>query len=120
MNARPGDGTQPIGRQTIHGITEDNEYITMLEASGQLGGVSFSNRSTTESVVITANCMLVGSEHFDRSRCVRRLRFSSAVVERVLRLWARPDFCDGHGLLKASSATMLALDSQPKFGRVKS
>jgi hypothetical protein len=28
----PGDGTEPAGRLTLHGLTENNQYITMLEA----------------------------------------------------------------------------------------
>jgi hypothetical protein len=92
MGVRPGDGSQPLGRMTIHGITESNEYITMLEASGTLDGIAFNSQSATEGVVITANYMLVGAEHFDDSPTVRRLRFSSAVAEHVFRLWARPDY----------------------------
>jgi hypothetical protein len=94
MNGRrPGDGAPPLGRLTLYGVTESNEYITMLEASGHFGGVSFNSQSATESIVITANHMLVGSRHFDAGPSVRRLSFSSSVVERVLRLWT-PDFKD--------------------------
>jgi ApeA N-terminal domain 1 len=92
MEARPGDGTAPQGRMTVHGITESNEYITMLEARGTPGGLAFNSRSSTESFVIIANYMLVSREHFDDSPTVRRLSFSSAMAEHVLRLWARPDY----------------------------
>lgn len=93
MNGRPGDGAPPLGRLTVHGLTESNEYVTMLEASGQFGGASFNNQSATESIAITANYMLVGSRHFEAGPSVRRLSFSSSVVEHVLRLWA-PDYKD--------------------------
>ena len=94
MGARPGDGAPPLGRQIFHGVTESNEYVTMLEASGHFGGAAFNNQSATESIVITANYMLVGSQHFDAGPSVRRLSFSSSVVEHVLRLWASPDYKD--------------------------
>ena len=94
MGGRPGDGAPLVGRLTILGITEDNEYVTMLDASARPGGIAFSHQSATESAVVTANFMLVGSEHFDGGRSVRRLSFSSSVVEHVLRLWARPDYKD--------------------------
>jgi hypothetical protein len=38
--------------------------------------------------------MLVGSRHFDTGPSVRRLSFSSSVVEHVLHLWASPDYKD--------------------------
>src|ERR1700730_11757676 len=94
IDGRPGDGTQPLGRLTVHGVTESNEYITMLEASGRLGGLSFIHQSVAESTAITANYMLVGSRHFDTGPSVRRLSFSSSVVEHVLHLWASPDYKD--------------------------
>ena len=95
MNDRPGDGAPPLGTQKIfHGVTEDNEYITMLEASARLAGSSYGLQSATEKIAITANYMLVGSQHFDASASVRRLRFSSSVVEHVLRLFADPDYKD--------------------------
>jgi hypothetical protein len=91
----PGDGTQPIGQQIIHGITEGGDYVTMLEARGWWLGGSWSNReNSTESIEITANYMLVGTQHFDGGPCVRRLSFSSSVVEHVLRLRARQDYKD--------------------------
>jgi hypothetical protein len=94
LNGHPGDGTPVQGRLTIHGITETNEYITMLEASAQLGGFSSNQYSATESVAVTANYMLVGMRHFDSGPRVRRLTFSSSVVEHVLRLWASPNYKD--------------------------
>jgi hypothetical protein len=65
IDGRPGDGTHPLGRLIVHGITESNEYITMLDASGRFGGLSFNNQSAAESIAITANYMLVGSRYFD-------------------------------------------------------
>jgi hypothetical protein len=94
MNCYPGDGSPLPGWLTLHGVTESNEYITMLEASAHPVGASFNSQSATESVEITANYMLVGSQHFDAGRSVRRLSFSSSVVERVLRLSASPDYKD--------------------------
>jgi len=66
MGERPGDGIHPFGRMTFHGITEGNEYVTMLEAQGAIGGQALKpDRSWTESIAVTANYMLVGAEHFD-------------------------------------------------------
>ena len=93
-DARPGDGIQPIGQQVIHSITEGGDYITMLEAAGRPGGSWFNREKSTTSISITANYMLVGSQHFDAGPSVRRLSFSSSVVEHVLRLWASPDYKD--------------------------
>jgi hypothetical protein len=92
IDGRPGDGTPPLGRLTVHGVTESNECITMLEASGRFSGSSFKNRGAAESITITANYMLVGSQHFDTGPSVRRLSFSSSVVEHVLRLQASLDY----------------------------
>jgi hypothetical protein len=64
----------------------------MLEASGRFSGSSFKNRGAAESITITANYMLVGSQHFDTGPSVRRLSFSSSVVEHVLRLQASLDY----------------------------
>ena len=94
MNGRPGDGVQPFGRHIFHGVTENNECITMLEASGRFGGVAFNSQSASESIAVTANYMLVGSRHFDDGQSVRRISFSSSMVEHVLRLWARSDYKD--------------------------
>ena len=88
----PGDGTQPAGRLTLHGLTENNQCITMLEAAARPGGIAFNQQSATQRVVVTANYMLVGSDHYDGGPSVRRLCFSSAVAEHVLRLMARPDY----------------------------
>jgi hypothetical protein len=60
-------------------VTESNEYITMLEASGPIGGAA-------ESTAIAANYM-----HFDTGASVRRLSFSSSVVEHGLHLWDLPE-----------------------------
>lgn len=35
MDGRPGDGTQPVGRLTIHGVTESNEYISIIVTSSR-------------------------------------------------------------------------------------
>jgi ApeA N-terminal domain 1 len=64
----------------------------MLEATACLGGIAFNRQSATQRVVVTANYMLVGSDHYDGGPTVRRLSFSSVVAEHVLRLWARPDY----------------------------
>jgi hypothetical protein len=84
----PGDGIQPAGRLTLLGLTENNQYITMLEAGARPGGFAFNQQSTTQRVEVTANYMLVGTDHYDGGPSVRRLSFSSAVAEHVLRLWA--------------------------------
>ena len=94
MDGRPSDRTFPGVRSTIHGVTESNEYITMLDAVARLSGYSIKSQSVTESISIIANYMLVGTQHFDQSPSVRRLSFSSSVVEHVLRLQARPDYKD--------------------------
>jgi hypothetical protein len=65
MDGRPGDGTHPPRRDRKH------EYIAMLEASVPLGGAA-------ESTAIAANYM-----RFDTGASVRRLSFSSSVVEHV-------------------------------------
>ena len=94
MDGRPGDGIPPIGQHVIHGITEGGDYITMLEASGRPAGTWYRREKSTTSISITANYMLVGSQHFDTGPSVRRLRFSSSLVEHVMRLWASPDYKD--------------------------
>ena len=94
IGRRPGDGTRPNGRMIVHGLTDSNEYITMLEATARFDSSSFNRASSTESVAFTANQMLVGSEHFDEGPSVTRLSFSSSMVEHVLRLRARPDYKD--------------------------
>jgi len=95
MGERPGDGIHPFGRMTFHGITEGNEYVTMLEAQGAIGGQALKpDRSWTESIAVTANYMLVGPEHFDGGPTVRRLSFSSAAMEHILQLHASPDYRD--------------------------
>lgn len=88
LDNRPGGGFAPIGPQTIHGITDENEYVTMLEALRRNSITARSGESSTEVVGITANYMLVGRRHFDESASVRRLIFSSSMVEHVLRLQA--------------------------------
>jgi len=84
----PGDGKVPEGRGTLHGITEDNECVTMLEAMASHAGASMKHSATTRRVSITANYMLVGDRHFDATRTVRRVTFSSAWVEYTQRLYA--------------------------------
>lgn len=88
----PGDGTEPAGRVTLHGLTENNQYITMFEAAAQPGGIAFNDQSATQRLRVTANYMLVDSVHHNGSPNVRRVSFSSAVAEHVLRLWSRPDY----------------------------
>jgi hypothetical protein len=88
----PGDGAPITGRLTLYGLTENNQSITMLEAAARSGGFAFNSQSATQRVVVTANYMLVGTDHYDGGRSVRRLSFASTVVEHVLRLWSRPDY----------------------------
>lgn len=90
----PGDGSPPRGRLTMHGLTEDNRSVTMFEAAAYPGGVSYNNRSTTQSTNITANYMLMGYDHFDDSATVRRISFGSSVAEHVFRLLADPSYGD--------------------------
>lgn len=90
----PGDGNNPDGRLTLHGLTEDNQCVTMLEAAARFGGLSVNSRSATQRIAVTANYMLVGSAHFDESASVRRVSFASSVAEHVLRLWADPWYND--------------------------
>jgi hypothetical protein len=77
---------------TLHGLTEDNQCVTLLEAMALPSGLSFNKRSSTQSIVVTANCMLLGSDHFDESASVRRVSFASSLVEHVLRLFASLDY----------------------------
>jgi hypothetical protein len=84
----PGDGAPITGRLTLHGLTENNQSVTLLEAAAQPGGLAFDRRSATQRTIVTANYMLVGSDHYDDSPSVRRLSFGSAVAEHVLRLWS--------------------------------
>ena len=88
INEVPGDGVKPLGRGTLHGITDENECVTMLEALGRLNSLSIKGRGTTERIRITARYMLVGDRHFDETPSVRRLSFSSLAAEMVLRLQA--------------------------------
>jgi ApeA N-terminal domain 1 len=90
----PGDGSPPRGRMTIHGLTDGNQSVTMFEAAAQLGGVAFNDRTTTQRASITANYMLVASQHFDESPSVRRVSFASAMAEHVFRLRANLDYKD--------------------------
>jgi len=92
IGAAPGDGKQIAGRLTLHGLTENNQYVTMLEAFAHPGGLAFNRQSTAQRVVVTANYMLVGMDHFDSRPCVRRLSFASSLAEHVFRLWSRPDY----------------------------
>jgi hypothetical protein len=68
----PGDGTQPSGRLTFHGLTDGNECVTMFEAAAYPAGFAANARSVTQSISVTANYMLVASDHFDESTSVRR------------------------------------------------
>ena len=88
LNEVPGDGKVPEGRGTLHGITEDNECVTMLEALASNSGVSMKHVATTRKVSVTANYMLIGDRHFDGSGTVRRVSFSSSWVDRTQRLGA--------------------------------
>jgi hypothetical protein len=87
-----GGGIQLPGRLTLHGLTEGNQCVTMFEAMASPTGLAFNRRSSTQSVAVTANYMLVGSDHFDESASVRRVSFASSLVEHVLRLFASPDY----------------------------
>jgi hypothetical protein len=64
----------------------------MLEAAVGPSGYAFNSRSATQSIAVTANYMLVASEHFDESASVRRVSFASSLAEHVLRLCASPDY----------------------------
>ena len=77
IGAAPGDGILPSGRLTLHGLTESNQCVTMLEAAVGPAGSAWNRRSATQSIAVTANYMLVASEHFDETASVRRgkLRF---------------------------------------------
>ena len=88
LNGAPGDGKVPEGRGTLNGITEDNECVTMLEALASYGGVSMKQIARTIRVSVTANYMLVGDRHFDASKTVRRVSFSSSWVDHTQRLYA--------------------------------
>jgi hypothetical protein len=90
----PIEGSFPVGRGIIHGITDGNQYVTLFEASAYPNGIAFKSESATERVSVTANYMFVGYQHFDGSPCISRLSFSSAVIEHVLRLWASSDYTD--------------------------
>jgi hypothetical protein len=92
IGAAPGDGIRPTGRLTLHGLTEGNQCVTMLEATVGPGGYAFNSRSATQSIAATANYMLVASKHFDESASVRRVSFASSLAEHVLRLFASPDY----------------------------
>lgn len=92
MGAAPGDGIHPSGRLTLHGLTDENQCVTMFEAAASPAGVAFNNRTATQTISVTANYMLVASEHFDESASVRRVTFGSSIVEHVLRLWADPAY----------------------------
>lgn len=88
----PGDGAPIAGWLTLHGLTENNQSVTLLEAAAHPGGLAFNRQSTTQRTIVTANYMLVGSDHYDDSPSVRRLSFGSAVAEHVFRLWSSPDY----------------------------
>ncbi len=90
LNSLPGDGSQPVGRHVFHGITEENEYVTLLEGNCREDGYSYhKGSSTTIRYAISANYMLIGDRHYDSGASVRRLTFSSAMVENVLSLGAK-------------------------------
>jgi len=90
----PGDGSLPRGRLTIRGLTNGNQSVTLFEAAANPGGVAFNNRTSTQRTSITANYMLVASDHFDESATIRRVSFASAVAEHTLRLFANPAYRD--------------------------
>ena len=79
---------------TVLGVTDRNEHVTLFEAAVEIGSLSLHGGSATERVSITANYMLVGHKHYDDGPHISRLRFSSALIEHVLRLWASGDFTD--------------------------
>jgi hypothetical protein len=68
----------------------------MFEAAASPAGVSWNARSSTQSFNVTANYMLVASDHFDDSASVRRVTFASSLAENVLRLSAAPDYKEVH------------------------
>jgi ApeA N-terminal domain 1 len=86
LNRIPGDGVIPKGYQTICGTTEDGQHVTMFEAYCAERGLTLTNTTRTHQLSVTSNFMLVGATHFTGSESVKRLTFSSVVVEHVLRL----------------------------------
>jgi hypothetical protein len=96
IGAAPGDGKQPLGRLTFHGLTEGGECVTMFEAAAPFAGLSLNAAGETHSINVTANYMLVASDHFDDGATVRRLTFASSLAEHVFRLWAAPDYKEVH------------------------
>jgi hypothetical protein len=88
LDRAPGDGEVPKGYQTVVGITEDNEYVTMLEALFYERGLATRAGSSTYKIGATANFMLLGNSHFSDRKAVKRLTFLSSIIQHVFRLYS--------------------------------
>jgi hypothetical protein len=84
---------QAVRQPLVLGITDQGDYVTLFEATWVFGKVSI-KQDYIESINVTANYMLVGNRHFDASPSIRRVTFSSAVVEHVLRFQALHDYTE--------------------------
>jgi hypothetical protein len=87
LDRAPGDGEIPRGSQTVLGITDDNQYVTMLEALLYERGLATSTASSTYRIGATSNSMLVGKSHFSNEKSVKRLTFASSIIQHVFRLY---------------------------------
>jgi hypothetical protein len=83
LDRAPGDGEIPRGSQTVLGITDDNQYVTMLEALLYERGLATSTASSTYRIGATSNFMLVGKSHFSNEKSVKRLTFASSIIQHV-------------------------------------
>jgi hypothetical protein len=87
LDRAPGDGDIPKGSQTVLGITDDNQYVTMLEALFYERGLATSTASSTYKIGATSNFMLLGKSHFSNEKAVKRLTFASSIIQHVFRLY---------------------------------
>jgi hypothetical protein len=54
LGGGPIEGHFPVGRGTIHGITDGNQYVTLFEASARPDGFAINRETATERVAVTA------------------------------------------------------------------
>jgi hypothetical protein len=87
LNKVPGNGEVPKGYQTVVGITENNQYVTMFEAIFRERGLATGSKSSTYKIAATANFMLLGNSHFSNKKIVKRLTFASSIIQQVFRLY---------------------------------
>lgn len=87
LDSAPGDGEVPKGYHTVLGITEDNQYVTMPEAVFYERGLATRAGSSTYKIGATSNFMLLGTSHFSDKKAVKRLTFSSSIIQHVFRLF---------------------------------